>query len=81
MNCYYESMKCTGFYGSVDNETLPDVVLNCDRSVLSDIRRYIMYAVEHADNMGFIRDGVYLYDALDRVLKEHSEIVNSPDDY
>lgn len=81
MNCYYESMKCTGFCGLVDDETLPDVVLTCDRSVLADIRRYIKFAVEQADNMGFIRDGVYLYDALDRVMKEHLEMCDSPDDY
>lgn len=81
MNCYYDSMKCTGFCGPADGETLPDVILHCDRSVLVDIRNQIKFAVQQADNFGFIRDGVYLYDALDRVLKEHLEIVNSPDDY
>ena len=81
MNYYLDSMKCTGFCGLTDNETLPDVVLHCDRSVLADIRRYIQFAVEHSEVYGFIRDGVYLSDALDRVMKEHLEIVNSPDDY
>lgn len=80
MNRYCESMKCTGFCGSNDCVTLPEVILHCNRSVILDIRRYVMFAVAHSDDMDFIRDGVYLYDALEKVLDDHLKILNEEDE-
>lgn len=80
MNTYKDSIKYTGFSGPLDDEIRPDVILTCSRSDIYDILRYITFAVEQSENIGFIRDGVYLYDALDKVLKKHLEMVESPDD-
>lgn len=78
MNSYLDSMNCEGFQGLPGGDTFPDVILSCTRSDIFDIRSFIVFAVEHSDDMNFISKGVHLYDALNKILQDHMDLVDPP---
>lgn len=67
-----DNIKCYGWFAEgLEDGDLPDVLILMKRSDIHNIIRMLSFGAEQSDNFGFIRESVWMVDALRRVLDEH----------